>query len=48
MQREDGSYRRAENCETVVSKGHLNVGSQLSLKMLWRFGQCFYSTYRSF
>ena len=21
------SYRRAENCETVVSKGHLNVGN---------------------
>ena len=21
------SYRRAQNCETVVSKGHLNVGN---------------------
>ena len=29
MQSGDGSYRRAENCETAVSKGHLNVGSYL-------------------
>ena len=25
MQRGDGSYRRAENCETAVNKGHHNV-----------------------
>ena len=29
MQRGDGSYRRAENCETAVNKGHHNVGSYL-------------------
>ena len=29
MQRGNGIYRRAENCETAVSKGHLNVGSYL-------------------
>ena len=29
MQRGDGSYRRAENCETAVNKGHHNVGRQL-------------------
>ena len=27
MQGGDGSYRRAENCETTVNKGHDNVGS---------------------
>ena len=27
MERGDGSYRRAENCETAVNKGHHNVGS---------------------
>ena len=29
MQRGDGSYRRPENCETTISKGHDNVGSNL-------------------
>ena len=29
MQTGDGSYKRAENCETAVSKGHLNIGSYL-------------------
>ena len=24
MQRGDGSYRRAENCETAVNKSHYN------------------------
>ena len=27
MQRGDGSYRRAENFETAVNKGHHNVGT---------------------
>ena len=27
MERGHGSYRRAENCETAVNKGHDNVGS---------------------
>ena len=27
MQRGDGSYRRAENCETAVNKDHHNVAS---------------------
>ena len=27
MERGDGSYRRAENCETAVNKGHHNVRS---------------------
>ena len=27
MQRGDGTFRRAGNCETAVTKGHHNVGS---------------------
>ena len=27
MQKEDVSYKKAENCETAVNKGHYNVGS---------------------
>ena len=27
MQRGDGSYRGAKNCETAVNKGHHNVDS---------------------
>ena len=29
MQRGYESYRRGENCETAVNKGHHNVGSHL-------------------
>ena len=27
MQREDGSYKKAKNCETAVNKGNNNIGS---------------------
>ena len=30
MQREDKSYRRAENFETAVNKGHHNIGNDNS------------------
>ena len=33
MHRGDG-YRRAENCETAVNKGHYNLGSQVSVNMV--------------
>ena len=40
MQRGDGSYRRAENCETAVNKGHQIVGSY-SLRYCGFFSNAF-------
>ena len=40
MQRGDESYRRVENCETAVNKGHHNVG-RYSLRCCGFFANAF-------
>ena len=40
MQRGDGSYRKAENCDTAVNKGPHNVG-RYSLRCCGFFANAF-------